>query len=83
MTNSTPAERIAILEQRVAGHDREMRDIKVMLASIDAKLDALTAAENQRIGAIRTGIWVIASGILASVGAGVMGAWHFFSGTGG
>lgn len=80
MTARTQAERLAALETRSDAHDREFRDLRVILGRIEQTLCEIHDLETERRGFFMMGRWVVGGSFLATLGAAVAGVWHFFAG---
>lgn len=57
--------------------DREIKQIRDMVTSIDTKVDRLVAAEDRRSGAISMGKWVVGTGFFGASGTAIIAvlAW--------
>ena len=70
---------LAIVDQRTE-RDREVRDLKGTMRSIDQKLDLLVEDKARRDGAVGLGRWLIAIGIPSLIGGAVLALWEVFGG---
>jgi hypothetical protein len=68
----------AVAVQHRTDRDREIRDIKLTVNAMDAKLDLLIADKNSRDTLVGLGKWLVASGLFGTVGALAMWIWQAF-----
>jgi hypothetical protein len=62
-------EAVAAANLQRADRDREIRDIKRAVKSIEDKIDLLIADKNTRDGAVGLGKWLVTTGVFGAIGA--------------
>jgi chromosome segregation ATPase len=58
----------------------KMHDVPADLAAMKEDVKALTAAHNERAGAIKIGKWIVTSGFFGLIGSAALAIWQYFKG---